>query len=126
MVHTFPNMIYRSSRSKSVPPKMGRKSLHLQTSDWNADDEVTNYQNAFVTQEITDRKGESKCKVRTRQILSTTRYFCNTLLECSPYYHLTDCDGLLGTSRHSSIICLGLSIFNLLKILNVYLLFLAR
>ena len=47
-------------RSKSVPPKMRHSSLHLQTLDWNADDELRNYQNAFVTQEITRRKGESE------------------------------------------------------------------
>ena len=46
-------------RSKSVPPKIRHSSLHLQTLDWNADDEIRNYQNAFVTQEITRRKGES-------------------------------------------------------------------
>ena len=54
------NIICRSCRSKSVPPKIGQNSLHLKGSDWNADGEVTNYQNAFVTQETTDRKGESE------------------------------------------------------------------
>ena len=39
---------------------MRHSSLHLQTLDWNADDELRNYQNAFVTQEITKRKGESE------------------------------------------------------------------
>ena len=45
-------------RSRSVPPEMRHSSSHLQTPDWIADDEVTRNQNAFVTREITSRKGE--------------------------------------------------------------------
>ena len=50
--------IFIRSRSKTIPPEMRHSTLHLQTPDLIADDEVTRDQNAFVTREITSRKGE--------------------------------------------------------------------